>query len=89
MASFFCLSLPAGGADGPNGDEALSALRDEQQPVLPAAGGAVPWTTLQLPIAPQIPHGNVWQGADGNGRDAVPSAAGRRRHFGLLYHKTG
>lgn len=70
---------PAGGAHGPDGDEALSALRDEQQPVLPTAGGAVLRPALRLALHPQIPDGNARQRADGDGRDAVPSATGRRR----------
>ena len=73
-----CVS-PAGAAHGPDGDEALSALRDEQQPVLPAAGGAVLRPALRLALRPQIPDGDAQQRADGDGRDAVPSATGRRR----------
>lgn len=71
-----------GAVHGPDGNEALSALRYEHQPVLPAAaaaGGAVPWPALRLPFSPQIPDGDAWQRADGDGRDAVPSTTGRRR----------
>lgn len=77
----------SGVAHGPDGDEAFSTIRDEQQPVLPATGGAVPWTALRLPYPPQIPNGDVQQGAGGNGRDAVSSAAGRRRSdVSLRFH---
>lgn len=75
-----------GVAHGPNDDETFSALRNEQQPVLPAAaaGGAIPRPALQLPFPPQIPDGDAWQRADGDGRDAVPSATGRGHSLYLI-----